>query len=115
MLKALKKAWEYQQQQQKGVAEIHSRWWWEGARRKKTAAHRSEFQKVNNFRVGFEFGHVTRCRTQSPPDKKYWLFLKFLIYYLHNIDMKYKVYYNTELPSIWFSQTITEKKKKLRN
>ena len=29
--------------------------------------------------------------------------------------MKYKVYYNTELLSIWFSQTITEKKKKLRN
>jgi hypothetical protein len=41
---------------------------------KRTAACASEFQKVNNFRVRFKFGHVTLCRTQSPPDKKYCLF-----------------------------------------
>jgi hypothetical protein len=57
---------------------------------KSTAARGPEFQMVNNFRVRFEFGHVMHFAPKILPssqEEKNCLFVKFLIYYLHNMTL----------------------------
>jgi len=49
---------------------------------KRISARATEFQKVNNFRVGFEFNHVIHHPYSKLSKSNKWaIILTFLIYY----------------------------------